>query len=225
MPVRRADRLFQIVQQLRSGRLMTAARLADRLEVSVRTIYRDIRDLSLSGVPIEGEAGVGYMLRGGFDVPPLMFNADEVESLVLGARLVKAWGGKELALAASEALDKIEAALPERLRHRVNSPRLFAPSWESEGPAPHLDALRQAINGRQVIRIRYQSLEEVGTQRCVWPLGLFFWGKIWTLVSWCELRQDYRSFRVDRVQALEQVGREFAESEQISLRQYLRQWE
>lgn len=223
--MRRADRLFQIVQQLRSGRLMTAARLADRLDVSVRTIYRDIRDLSLSGVPIEGEAGVGYMLRGGFDVPPLMFNAEEIEALVLGARLVKAWGGQELALAATEALDKIEGALPERLRHRIDTPRLFAPSYEADGRIAHLDALRQAINGRQVLRIEYLSLEDVPTNRGIWPLGLFFWGKIWTLASWCELRQDYRSFRVDRIQALTADGRQFQESEQISLRQYLRQCE
>ena len=223
--MRRADRLFQIVQQLRSGRLMTAARLADRLDVSVRTIYRDIRDLSLSGVPIEGEAGVGYMLRGGFDVPPLMFNAEEIEALVLGARLVKAWGGQELALAATEALDKIEGALPERLRHRIDTPRLFAPSYEADGRIAHLDALRQAINGRQVLRIEYLSLEDVPTSRDIWPLGLFFWGKIWTLASWCELRRDYRSFRVDRIQGLTADGRQFQESEQISLRQYLRQCE
>ncbi|MFV2003357.1 MAG: helix-turn-helix transcriptional regulator, partial [Paracoccaceae bacterium] len=114
--MRRADRLFQIVQYLRGGRLLTAARLAARLEVSERTIYRDIADLVGSGVPIEGESGVGYLMRSGYDLPPLMFSRDEIVALVAGARMVRAWGGAAMALAAEEALVKIDAVLPDGAR-------------------------------------------------------------------------------------------------------------
>lgn len=219
--MRRADRLFQIVQHLRSGRLMTAARLAERLQVSVRTIYRDIRDLSLSGVPIEGEAGVGYMLRRGFDVPPLMFTAEELEALTISARMAQAWAGPELARAVSEALEKIEAVLPERLQHGRQPPRMFAPDYEAQPWGDKLDAVRKAINSRSKLRLKYESLEGEASQRQVWPLGLFFWGKVWTLAAWCELRRDYRSFRIDRISELALPGEQFAESEQVSLRAFL----
>src|SRR5688572_17137320 len=124
--MRRADRLFQIVQHLRGGRLVTARALGERLEVSERTIYRDIADLVGCGVPIDGEAGVGYIMRSGFDLPPLMFTRSELAALTLGARFVKAWSGAEHALAAEEALVKIEAVLPERERRMVEETPLFA---------------------------------------------------------------------------------------------------
>src|ERR1700760_82234 len=126
--MRRADRLFRIVQMLRSGRLRTAAALAERLEVSERTIYRDVRDLQLAGQPIEGEAGVGYTLRREFDLPPLMFPQEEITALVLGARMVQAWGGVEAAKAARSALARIEAVLPEELAARLDRIALFAPA-------------------------------------------------------------------------------------------------
>ena len=125
--MRRADRLFQIIQLLRRKRVLTAALLADELEVSERTVYRDIRDLVSSGVPIEGEAGVGYMLRRGFDLPPLMFSEAEIEAMVLGARVVTSWGDAGLAKAAGEALARVEAALPDRLKLRLNQTPLYAP--------------------------------------------------------------------------------------------------
>lgn len=219
--MRRADRLFQIVQHLRSGRLMTAARLAERLQVSIRTIYRDIRDLSLSGVPIEGEAGVGYMLRRGFDVPPLMFTAEELEALTISARMAQAWAGPELARAVSEALEKIEAVLPERLQQGRQPPRMFAPDYEAQPWGDKLDVVRKAINSRSKLQLKYESLEGDCSERQVWPLGLFFWGKVWTLAAWCELRRDYRSFRIDRISELALPGEQFAESEQVSLRAFL----
>lgn len=126
--MRRADRLFQIIQTLRRRRVVTAAYLAEELEVSERTIYRDMRDLSLSGVPIQGEAGVGYALPAGFDLPPLMFTEEELEALVLGARMVESWGDPKLATAARQALNKVEVVLPERLRLQGAEPPLFAPA-------------------------------------------------------------------------------------------------
>ncbi|WP_140054401.1 helix-turn-helix transcriptional regulator, partial [Oceanospirillum sanctuarii] len=125
--MRRADRLFQIIQYLRNRRLTTAKWLAEKLEVSERTIYRDIQDLMLSGVPIEGEAGVGYVLRRGFDIPPIMFTKDEIEALVIAARMAKTWAGTKLARSTENALDKIEAVLPDNLKKELAKPRLYTP--------------------------------------------------------------------------------------------------
>jgi predicted DNA-binding transcriptional regulator YafY len=201
--VRRADRLFQIVQILRRRRLTTARHLAESLEISERTVYRDIRDLAASGVPIEGEAGVGYRLRG-FDLPPLMFNREEVEALVLGARIVQSWTDPELARAASEALSKIEAALPRDRSHLVDGTPLFAPNdhWRVE-IAVDLPTLRQAIRDSRKVRFRYIDAGGTPSERTVRPLGLSFYGPVWILAAWCELRRDFRAFRVDRIQDLE----------------------
>src|SRR5579875_56505 len=129
--MRRADRLFRIVQLLRAGRLQTARALAEKLQVSHRTIYRDVQDLQLSGVPIAGEAGVGYTLRRDFDIPPLMFDREEIAALVLGARMVETWGGTELADAANRALRKIEAVLPANLRENIDDVLLYAPNFRA----------------------------------------------------------------------------------------------
>ena len=220
--MRRADRLFQIIQYLRNRRLTTAKWLAEKLEVSERTIYRDIQDLMLSGVPIEGEAGVGYVLRHGFDIPPIMFTKDEIEALVIAARLVKTWAGSKLARSADSALDKIEAVLPDNLKQELAKPRLYTPQvLTNDATAALMDELREAVNAKQIIRIDYLSLKEETTQRELRPLGLFFWGKIWTLAAWCELRQGYRSFRVDRITAVSITDRVFEEDEQISFSGFL----
>jgi predicted DNA-binding transcriptional regulator YafY len=203
--MRRADRLFRLVQLLRGGRLATARSLAERLEVSERTVYRDVRDLLLSGVPIEGEAGVGYVLRAGFDLPPLMFDRGEIEAVVLGTRMAQAWGGARLAQAAEEALRKIEAVLPAALRERVDRTRLFAPGMrQSDAVRRHLDRLHAAIEAGQRVALDYVADDGARTERCVRPLGLFFWGGVWTLAAWCELRGDFRAFRVDRMATLEE---------------------
>lgn len=220
--MRRADRLFQIVQYLRNRRLTTAKWLAEKLEVSERTIYRDIQDLMLSGVPIEGEAGVGYMLRQGFDIPPLMFTRDELEALVIGARLLKTWAGSKLSRSVEFALDKIEAVLPDNLKKELDKPRLYTPEFLTDfHTASLLDEIREAVNSHQYILIDYTSLDEQKTQREMRPLGLFFWGKVWTLASWCELRQAYRSFRVDRINQLQVLDKTFIEDEQISFDDFL----
>ena len=198
--MRRADRLFQIVQHLRGGRLVTAARLAEALEVSPRTIYRDIADLQAGGVPIDGEAGVGYVMRAGYDLPPLMFSRDEIVALVAGARLIRAWGGAAMARAAEEALVKIEAVLPEAERQRARQVEIHAIAVEmTPAVQVRIDALDAAVEGRRRLILSYVDAHERTTKRIVRPLGLWFWGKIWTLVAWCELRNDFRMFRLDRI--------------------------
>ena len=200
--MRRADRLFQIVQHLRGGRLVTAQILAERLEVSERTIYRDIADLQGTGVPIDGEAGVGYLMREGFDLPPLMFTRDEIVALVAGARLIRAWGGTGMAKAAEEALVKINAVLPESERDRVRDIQIHAMNMPELDNATRdrIDALERAAEDRQRLVLGYVDEAGVKTQRPVRPLGLWFWGKVWTLIGWCELRNDFRMFRVDRIE-------------------------
>jgi predicted DNA-binding transcriptional regulator YafY len=216
--VRRADRLFQIVQYLQGRRLVTARQLAERLEVSERTVYRDVQDLILSGVPIDGEAGVGYLLRAGFNLPPLMFTPEEMEALVTGARLVRSWGGDDLARAAEQALAKIENVLPPKLKQKVGETRLFAPGFHAYAQyGAQLDAVRTAINDRQVLQLSYVKEDEQSSERSVRPLGLFFWGSVWTLAAWCELRNDYRNFRIDRIQSLTPLPRHFEETPEISL--------
>jgi len=198
--MRRADRLFQIIQVLRRRRLTTAAQLAERLEVSERTVYRDIRDLEQSGVPIVGEAGVGYRLGKDFELPPLMFNVDEVQALVLGARMVESWGDDELRNAAKSAVTKIEAVLPPARRDRVRQTALFALSFRAEPKVrAAVGTLRKAVDGRRKARLRYADKDDAVTERVVLPLGLYFWGSTWTLGAWCELRRDFRNFRLDRI--------------------------
>ncbi len=222
--MRRADRLFQIVQYLRGGRLVTAAKLADRLEVSERTIYRDIADLQSTGVPIDGEAGIGYIMRSGFDLPPLMFTRDEIVALVTGARMVRAWGGTAMITAAEEALIKIEAVLPEAERSRVAETKIFSPRVGQPGQASALiDHCEQAIDRKEIVALHYCDENGAVTDRNVQPLGLWFWGKVWTLVGWCELRDDFRAFRLDRISRLAPTGERYTLNPQRSLEEFSRQ--
>jgi predicted DNA-binding transcriptional regulator YafY len=201
--MRRADRLFEIIQKLRGDRLVTASALAEKLEVSVRTIYRDIRDLQASGVPIDGAAGVGYLLRPGYQLPPLMFLLSEIEALVVGARMVKAWAGRDLAASAEEALVKIGAVVPpERMRAAERVP-IFALGFRvQEVERLKLDVLAKTIDERRRIHLADCDADGGETERTVWPLALHFWGQVWTLAAWCELRQDFRAFRVDRAERI-----------------------
>ena len=224
--MRRADRLFQIVQYLRGGRLVTAAMLAERLEVSERTIYRDIADLQSTGVPIDGEAGVGYVMRSGYDLPPLMFTRDEIVALVVGIRMVKSWGGISMARAAAEALVKIELVLPEAERARVADTNVFAPPMELTDEVRELiDLVEQAIEACEILRFGYEDQQGATTERRVHPLGLWFWGKVWTLVAWCETREDFRMFRLDRTTGVAITGERFRPATERSLAECLRQYE
>ena len=187
--MRRADRLFQIVQHFRGGRLVTAQKLGQWLEVSERTIYRDIADLQSTGVPIDGEAGVGYMMREGFDLPPLMFTRDEIVALVAGARMVRAFGGATMARAAEEALVKIGAVLPDAEKDRIARTEIHAPMWVvSDADRAHIDRIERAVEKREVLTLDYRDEAGRPSARDVRPLGLWFWGKVWTLVAWCEMR-------------------------------------
>jgi len=221
--MRRADRLFQIIQILRSHRMVTTARyLAEELEVTERTIYRDIKDLTLSGVPILGEAGVGYILQKGFDLPPLMFTDDELTAITLGARLVESWSDQELANAAKLAIQKIKTVVPERLQSRFDRENLFSPLRQIKPDvARTLADCRLAADNRQKIDFDYYSLTEVNSTRTVLPLGLFFWGNVWTLGAWCELRQAFRSFRVDRITAITISDEKFNVTVGRTLKDYL----
>lgn len=224
--MRRADRLFQIVQYLRGGRLVRARQLADWLEVSERTIYRDIADLQATGVPIDGAAGVGYILRDGYDLPPLMFTRDEIVALVAGARLIRAWGGAGMARAAEEALVKIDAVLPKNLRTRTEGVEIHALAFEMTQEVRNLiDLLEKASNERKRLQLNYEDANGAVTARVVRPLGLWFWGKVWTLVGWCELREDFRMFRLDRVKAALDTGETFAKEPGKTLKDFYRQME
>ena len=203
--MRRADRLFQIVQALRGGRLVTAQALAEKLEVSTRTIYRDIADLQSTGVPIDGEAGVGYVMEAGYDLPPLMFTKPEITALVAGARLIRAFGGAEMAGAAEEALIKIGAVLPEDARDRAARVQVHAIGWRmSDDLRVQIDRLERAAERGLRLSFAYTDQNGAATQRVVRPLGLWFWGASWTLVGWCELRDDFRIFRLDRMDTVEE---------------------
>src|SRR5690606_6151397 len=175
--MRRADRLFQIVEHLRGGRLVTAQKVGGWLEVSERTIYRDIADLQSTGVPIDGEAGVGYMMREGFDLPPLMFTRDEIVALVAGARMVRAFGGAAMARAAEEALVKIGAVLPDAEKDRIARTEIHAPMWVvSDADRAHIDRIERAVEKREVLTLDYRDEAGRPSARDVRPLGLWFWG-------------------------------------------------
>lgn len=201
--MRRADRLFHIVQRIRGRRLTTAAFLAERLEVSERTVYRDVADLQHQGVPIEGEAGVGYRLGAGFELPPLMFSADEARSLVAATRLAQAWLDPAMARDAEHALGKILSILPRQTRAAAESLALYAPTFSVDPTIQQtLQTLRGAVQLRRKVRVGYRDVAGQTSQRSLRPLGCFFWGKVWTLAAWCESRQAFRSFRLDRMDTL-----------------------
>ena len=204
--MRPADRLFQIILMLRHGRVLTARALAEALEVSERTIYRDIADLIGAGAPIDGEAGVGYRLRRGYQVPPLMFSGDEIEALVIGAKLVQAYGDPALGKAAAQAMARIEAVVPRALEERIagSEMRFCAPAFMQPAPQREpMTLLREGMEKGLKVQVRYRRADGESSQRTLWPLGLVFWGRCWTLGAWCELRQDFRTFRVDRIDAVE----------------------
>jgi predicted DNA-binding transcriptional regulator YafY len=201
--MRRADRLFQIVQLIRGRRLSTAEFLAERLEVSVRTVYRDVAALQQQGVPIEGEAGVGYRMKAGFDLAPLMFTKEEAQALVAVVRLARTALDAGLAEPAESALSKILAVLPPAARAAAESLTVFAPrGGMDEVLGQQLRQLREATEQRRKLCLHYLDLNGVSSERVVRPLACYFWGPVWTVAAWCELRGDFRSFRVDRIQQL-----------------------
>jgi predicted DNA-binding transcriptional regulator YafY len=221
--MRRADRLFELVQIIRGRRLSTADYLAGRMEVSARTVYRDIADLQAQGVPIEGEAGVGYRMRPDFDLPPLMFTKDEAQALVASVRIAQPRLDTALARHAGDALSKILAVLPVASRAAAESLALYAPPVGPDSATRgHLERLRVAAESRCKVRLRYLDLKDRQSERLVRPLGCFYWSEVWTLAAWCEVRDSFRNFRVDRIEALEVLDQRFRDEPGKTLPDLLR---
>jgi predicted DNA-binding transcriptional regulator YafY len=221
--MRRADRLFHIIQLIRGRRLTTASYLAQRLEVSERTIYRDIADLQVQGVPLEGEAGVGYRLGAGFDLPPMMFTHDEAKALVASVRMAQAWLDPAMAQGAEDALGKIMSVLPIEARVAAEALAVYAPTGGlSDASQRALQQLREAVQEKRKVFMQYRDLAEQASERVLRPLGCFYWGKVWTLSAWCERRQDFRTFRIDRVVKLKPLEERFRDEPGKTLADLLR---
>lgn len=221
--MRKAERLFQVITLLRGRRtVLTARAIAELLEVSERTVYRDIQALSLSGVPIEGEAGVGYRLQRHFDLPPIMFNRDEVDALLVGARMAQAWSDKEMAAKAMSAMQKILSVLPAELRHSDDELPIYAPDFTSNQLYTRFkEEIRSAIKSSNRLEVHYRDANNADSQRHLEPLGLVFWGRSWTLIAHCLLRNDYRMFRLDRISQLLISDQSFVTHKHKSMQHYL----
>lgn len=207
--MRRTDRLFELIQILRDGRLHTAQEMAERLEVSTRTLWRDMATLIASGLPVEGERGMGYLLREPITLPPLTLTPDEVQALTLGLQLVTSGADPSLAGAAESLRAKIAAVLPARLMADTGRETWVFPGAEALAAARHLPTLRRAIRLRERVTLTYRDDAGRESQRSVRPLVLEFWGRVWTLAAWCETRNSFRSFRVDRIAELYPTGETF----------------
>lgn len=221
--MRKSERLFQLVNLLRGRRTaITAEQLSDVMEVSVRTIYRDIQALTLSGVPVDGEAGIGYMLRPGYQLPPLMLDFDEMQALLLGARMVEAWTDPDLAAGAKRAVQKIRAVLPEPLLIQADRQAYRVPTLSPQQQLGETHrTIRRACEQQQILKLHYVDAEDNKSERRIWPLGMFFWGERWTLVAWCEIREDYRNFRFDRATSVEITDEHYPIDAERNLEHYI----
>jgi predicted DNA-binding transcriptional regulator YafY len=223
----RTSRLFQLMDALRGNRRpVTASALAEQLGVSERTIYRDIQTLAQLGAPVDGSAGVGYMLRTGFFLPPLMFDADELEALVLGARWVRHQGDAGLGAAADRALAKIATATPRDLRDHMAETSLWVPVGPDAAPVDaFVQPAREAIRRQCKLRIAYRDEQGAASERVVWPFALGFFQGRRVLAGWCELRDAIRHFRVDRIVQAEVSGERYPEPRHVLLRQWRLQYD
>ncbi|MEM8633102.1 MAG: YafY family protein [Pseudomonadota bacterium] len=220
--MRRTDRLFDLIQILRDGRLHRAQDMADRLEVSVRTIYRDMDTLMASGVPVEGERGVGYMMTAAITLPPLNLTLTELEALHLGMAVVGEAADDELKAAAASLSSKIDAVLPEDRRAPPTGWGFAVyPFADAAKGFQHMPKIRAAIRARQKLRITYASLEKQETRRTIRPLQMEYWGRVWTCTAWCELRADFRVFRVDRIGKLRVMPQLFVDEPGKTLADYV----
>lgn len=207
---------------LQEGRVRTGSYLAEKLEVSTRTVYRDINDLVGSGIPIDGEAGVGFLLRDDYRLPPLMFTADELKALALGAQMVTAWSDHELASTTRTAMRKIASILPENLKKEIQLQAIQVPGFQMKKDVSRkLAIVRRAVDNQEKLQIQYTAIDGNTTERTIRPLILYFWGKTWTLGAWCELREGFRSFRVDRIDEVANLGDGFEATADCSLEAYM----
>jgi predicted DNA-binding transcriptional regulator YafY len=220
--MRRADRLLKVIQLLRRHRRpVTGQAMALELEVSLRTLYRDIADLITDGVPIRGEAGVGYVLGEGYDLPPLMFKADELEAVMLGLRWVQKRGDPDLARAAADTAAKIGTVLPTHLKPFLyDSPLIAAPFKRSTPDTIDVAALRKAIREQNKVAIQYRDEEGAQTSRTIWPIGISYYDANRIIIAWCELRTDFRGFRTDRVAHLEVLTEKYIERRKALLNKW-----
>jgi predicted DNA-binding transcriptional regulator YafY len=210
-PMRRSDRLFDIIQRLRTARRpTTAAALAEELEVTPRTVYRDVATLQARRVPIEGEPGVGYVLRKGFDLPPLNFTIDEVEAIAVGARLVRRLKDAKLQQAADAVLAKVTVVVPERLRpHIAETPIYVSPGMTPAAEGADLAEIRAAIRESAKLYISYVDERGRRTNRTIWPIAMAYYVDVTLVGAWCELRADYRNFRVERIRSSKVLDEHF----------------
>ncbi|MDW7547687.1 YafY family transcriptional regulator [Pseudoalteromonas sp. McH1-7] len=218
----KSERLFQLVNLLKGRRLaVTAKSLAAHFSVSERTIYRDIQDLQSSGVPIEGEAGIGYVIAD-YPLPPMMFSYDELTALLLGSKMVSAWTDPELSAHAKSAISKIEAVLPAHLKQQhEHSPYLVSSFKHGPQQQSFSAKLRAAIETQRCVTLDYKDALQQHSQRVIEPLGLVYWGGKWTLIAFCQLRSDYREFRLDRITAINKNELTYAVSPDKNLNHYV----
>jgi predicted DNA-binding transcriptional regulator YafY len=210
--MRRTDRLFDIIQILRDGKLHRAQDIAERLEVSVRTIYRDMDTLVASGVPVAGERGVGYMITEAITLPPLTLSVAELEALNLGMAIVAEAADPDLKAAALSLADKVDAVLPTQVVAEADAWKFAVyPFADVARGFAHMPTLRAAIRARQKLRIGYRSKDGQMTRRVIRPLHMEYWGRVWTLTAWCELRKAHRVFRVDLVETAEALPELFVD--------------
>ncbi len=211
--MRRTDRLFELIQLLRDGRLHRGADLSEKLGVSLRTLYRDMDTLVASGIPVEGERGLGYMMTAPITLPPLNLTLNELEALHLGLSVVTRAADEEMQKAADSLATKIDAVLPEdRAAPAQGWGFAVYPFAEAARGFVHMAPLRAAIRARRKVELQYRSLNDETTRRTVRPLQMEYWGRVWTLTAWCESREDFRVFRVDRIATLD-IGTEGFEEE------------
>ncbi len=222
--MRRTDRLFDLLQILRDGKLHTAQEMAARLEVSVRTIYRDMDTLQASGVPVEGERGVGYMATGAITLPPLSLTPAELEALNLGIAIVAEAADAELAGAAQTLGDKLDAVLPEEVTSEADAWKFAVyPFADAARGFAHMSTLRSAIKARQKLDLAYCRIDGTLTHRTIRPLHMEYWGRVWTLTAWCEARDAFRVFRVDLIEAATARPELFQDEPGKTMQDYLAQ--
>jgi predicted DNA-binding transcriptional regulator YafY len=218
--MRRAERLFRLVNELRSRSVSRAEDLATFFEISVRTVYRDIAHLQASGLPIEGEAGVGYILRPGFDLPAMTFTFEQLDALAIGLSFVEAAGDTSLSHSAREVRTKLQASLPEPEKRKLENAPMFASRRQGRADA-RLKTVRSAIREAKVLRLHYEDAAGAPSSRRVRPLAIWAFTDGWLFVGWCELRKDLRAFRLDRISLIEETGEHFAHDPDKNLAAYL----
>lgn len=221
--MKRADRLFQIVNFLQGRRLaVTAEQIADEFDISIRTVYRDIQDLIVTGVPINGEAGIGYMLDKSYYLPPMTFDVEELEVLMLGAAMVSSWTDNDMRVSAQTLIRKVRNALSERDRQTFEGIALFAHPSRAKIPwTINFSALRRAVRRKEKLQLHYGDEHERLTTRIIRPLSLMFVGPVWMMLAWCELRNDFRYFRLDRIKEANPTGELFEDTPETSLQRHL----